>query len=95
MRDKGIEMIAVGFGDYNMAQLQDIANDPDEEYLFTGTNADDLKNIFEDVTNTVCKTDGASTRSKAHFTPIDSEVLEFVKNSYVEGEENDAGEDEE
>ena len=84
MRERDIEMIAVGFGSYNLNELQQIANDPDEEYLFTGSSAEDLKDLLEDVTKIVCKTDGASTRSKGNFTPINNEVLDFIKNSYVE-----------
>merc|ERR1712018_1036817 len=64
MRARGIEMVAVGFAGYQLSQLQEIANDPDEDFLFTGTNGDDLKGMVEDVTLTVCKTEKTFTRSK-------------------------------
>jgi len=89
MRARGIEMVAVGFAGYRLSQLQDIANNPDQEYLYTGNNGDDLKDLIEDVTKTVCKTDGTSlTRSTGGFTPLDENVLTMIENSYTKGPEN-------
>ena len=87
MRDHGIEMLAVGFSHYNLAQLQDIANNPDQEYLFTGGSGDDLKGLIEDVTLTVCKTDEVGTRLPGGFSPLDENVLAMIEDSYVEAPE--------
>ena len=84
MRAQGIEMLAVGFSGYQLSQVQDIANDPDQEYLFTGGSGDDLKALIEDVTLTVCKTDGSSTRSQGGFNPVDKNVHAMIEDSYVE-----------
>ena len=57
MRGHDIEMFSVGFSNYDYIQLQDIANDPDQDYVFTGGSGSDLKDLIEDFTASVCNTD--------------------------------------
>ena len=54
MRGHGIYMFAVGWLGANDVQLNAIANDPDEDFVYQGATVDDLMAIADDLISVVC-----------------------------------------
>ena len=54
LRDTNIDMYAVGVKEYELQQLQDIANVPWEKHLFTVPDFDDLPSIAFEVSTSIC-----------------------------------------
>merc|ERR1712048_961489 len=52
MRNRGIEMIAMGWGDYEMDDLRDIASNNND--ILTASSSGDLKNKITDLIEVVC-----------------------------------------
>ena len=55
MRDHGIIMFAVGYSGASVGELEEIANDPNEDYVFIGNTAQDLSEITIALTQQVCE----------------------------------------
>ena len=62
MRANGVIMAAVGYAGAVVSELNTIANDPDEDFVFLGNTADDLLNLSASLTETICTTQPASRR---------------------------------
>ena len=54
LRDMGVHIIAVGVGDADYKELEDIASDPDDENVFT-TSFDSIVNLAGSILEDVCK----------------------------------------
>lgn len=53
-RAQGIILMAVGVGDYDKKEINDIASDPDSEHVFTVADFDQLSTIVKQITKTAC-----------------------------------------
>ena len=60
MRANGVIMAAVGYAGASVEELNEIANDPDESFVFLGNSANDLLNLAESLTQTICTTQPAN-----------------------------------
>ena len=54
MRKNGIVVFAVAYANYQMGQLQEIANDPDDEFVYVGDVPDDLYAKAKNLTEKIC-----------------------------------------
>ena len=54
MRANGVYMFAAGWLGANDVQMQAIANDPDEDFIYQGSTIDDLLAITDDLTTQIC-----------------------------------------
>ena len=54
LRDMGVHIIAVGVGDADNKELEEIASDPDDENVFT-TSFDSIVNLAGSILEDVCK----------------------------------------
>jgi len=54
LHDMGVHIIAVGVGDADFKELEDIASDPDDENVFT-TSFDSIVNLAGSILEDVCK----------------------------------------
>ena len=60
MRNNGVVMAAVGYAGAVVEELNVIANDPDEDFVFLGNTAEDLLELSASLTETICTTQPAS-----------------------------------
>ena len=54
MRTHGIDMFGVGYFGANTIQLQAIANEPDEDFVYQAQTIDELLDIVEELVTVIC-----------------------------------------
>ena len=54
MRDRGIEMIAFGWGDYEMDDLKDIAGCSSCDRILTASSAGNLMDRVQEIVEEIC-----------------------------------------
>merc|ERR1719230_855390 len=86
MRANGVVMAAVGYAGANLGELQAIANDPDEDYVYVGTTSADLLEMTNKLTSVICTTQVVNRGLVGGFRNLDFEVEGFreVEEEYKE-----------
>lgn len=54
IKNQGIDIFAVGYGAASESQLNIIASDPDEEYMYIGTSMEELLQFSSNLTRKLC-----------------------------------------
>merc|ERR1712178_396319 len=86
MRANGVVMAAVGYAGANYGQLQDIANDPDEDFVYVGSTSADLLEMTTKLTSVICTTQVVNRGLTGGFRNLEFEVEGFrqIEEEYKE-----------
>lgn len=63
LHNQGFISFAIGIGGYSLAELQEIATDPDSEYVYTQSNFNNLDQVVLTLANAVCQEGTAWNRN--------------------------------
>ena len=78
MRSQGINMFSVAYGGFNYDQLLQIANEPDEDFVYTGSSPVDLYKKASRLSEKICSLQEIGDirkRNKLGFEDIDENLL--------------------